>query len=240
MGYREVYREENENAQERYLLVTDRLKDIPAENTVPELYRDYFHKEADFLLYLDEILRKKEEGSLDEESMEECRQRNERLYGDLRPENYERCYGNPAYAAEKFGTEAGQMLTFLYSELQAGIGYVFEEKKAAFVTLCELFVQVYNCFEQEEGPDLKEAKQVIYWYFHDYSEIFAEWQVTEMTDPGDELQASHPLRDGKVIVEDIEDNPGFFRVRLFAVPHFQIEGMDVNLSLVSQMPKAKA
>ncbi|EGJ6450691.1 type VI secretion system contractile sheath large subunit [Escherichia coli] len=29
--------------------------------------------------------------------------------------------------------------------------------------------------------------------------------VTEMTDPGDELQASHPLRDGKVIVEDIED-----------------------------------
>ncbi|MER1670711.1 type VI secretion system contractile sheath large subunit [Klebsiella aerogenes] len=63
--------------------------------------------------------------------------------------------------------------------------------------------------------------------------------VTEMTDPGDELQASHPLRDAKVVVEDIEDNPGFFRVKLYAVPHFQVEGMDVNLSLVSQMPKAK-
>ncbi|EGC2967434.1 TPA: type VI secretion system contractile sheath large subunit, partial [Escherichia coli] len=60
--------------------------------------------------------------------------------------------------------------------------------------------------------------------------------VTEMTDPGDELQASHPLRDGKVVVEDIEDNPGFFRVKLYAVPHFQVEGMDVSLSLVSQMP----
>lgn len=64
--------------------------------------------------------------------------------------------------------------------------------------------------------------------------------VTEMTDPGDDLQASHPLRDAKVEVEDIEDNPGFFRVKLYAVPHFQVEGMDVNLSLVSQMPKAKA
>ncbi|ENK1468441.1 TPA: type VI secretion system contractile sheath large subunit, partial [Klebsiella pneumoniae] len=64
--------------------------------------------------------------------------------------------------------------------------------------------------------------------------------VTEMTDPGDELQASHPLRDASVVVEDIEDNPGFFRVKLYAVPHFQVEGMDVNLSLVSQMPKAKA
>jgi type VI secretion system protein ImpC len=64
--------------------------------------------------------------------------------------------------------------------------------------------------------------------------------VTEMTDPGDDLQASHPLRDAKVVVQDIEDNPGFFRVQLFAVPHFQVEGMDVNLSLVSQMPKAKS
>jgi hypothetical protein len=42
--------------------------------------------------------------------------------------------------------------------------------------------------------------------------------VTEMTDPGDELQASHPLRDAKVVVEDIEDNPGFFRVKLYAIP----------------------
>ena len=63
--------------------------------------------------------------------------------------------------------------------------------------------------------------------------------VTEMTNPGDDLQASHPLRDAKVTVEDIDDNPGFFRVKLYAVPHFQVEGMDVNLSLVSQMPKAK-
>ena len=62
----------------------------------------------------------------------------------------------------------------------------------------------------------------------------------EMFALGDELQASHPLRDAKVVVEDIEDNPGFFRVKLYAVPHFQVEGMDVNLSLVSQMPKAKA
>lgn len=45
-----------------------------------------------------------------------------------------------------------------------------------------------------------------------------------MTDPGDELQASHPLRDASVVVEDIEDNPGFFRVKLYAVPHFRVEG----------------
>ncbi|WP_445493458.1 type VI secretion system contractile sheath large subunit [Photorhabdus sp. SF281] len=63
--------------------------------------------------------------------------------------------------------------------------------------------------------------------------------VTEMTDPSDAVQASHPLREARVMVEDIDDNPGFFRVRLYAVPHFQVEGLDVNLSLVSQMPKAR-
>ncbi|KVN80622.1 type VI secretion system contractile sheath domain-containing protein [Burkholderia ubonensis] len=63
--------------------------------------------------------------------------------------------------------------------------------------------------------------------------------VTEMTDPGNDLQAAHPLREAKVTVEDIEDNPGFFRIKLFIVPHFQIEGVDISLSLVSQMPKAK-
>lgn len=63
--------------------------------------------------------------------------------------------------------------------------------------------------------------------------------VTEMNDPSDALQASHPLREAKVIVEDIDDNPGFFRTKLFIVPHFQVEGMDIGLSLVSQLPKAK-
>ncbi|WP_321951741.1 type VI secretion system contractile sheath large subunit [Paraburkholderia bannensis] len=63
--------------------------------------------------------------------------------------------------------------------------------------------------------------------------------VTEMKDADDELQASHPLRHANVEVEDIEDNPGFFLIKLFIVPHFQIEGMDVSLSLISQMPKKK-
>ncbi len=63
--------------------------------------------------------------------------------------------------------------------------------------------------------------------------------VTVMTTPGEDLQAAHPLRDARVEVEEIEDNPGFFRIKLFIVPHFQIEGMDVSLALMSQMPRAK-
>jgi type VI secretion system protein ImpC len=63
--------------------------------------------------------------------------------------------------------------------------------------------------------------------------------VTEMNDPGPELISTHPLKAAQVSVNEIEDNPGFFRVNLSVMPHFQIEGIDINLSLVSQMPKGK-
>jgi len=63
--------------------------------------------------------------------------------------------------------------------------------------------------------------------------------VTEMKDPGPDLIATHPLKAAEVTVSEIADNPGFFSVGLSVMPHFQIEGIDINLSLVSQMPKGK-
>lgn len=63
--------------------------------------------------------------------------------------------------------------------------------------------------------------------------------VTEMKNPGPELAATHPLSYGQVTVVENPDNPGFYRVSMAVVPHFQVEGIDVSLSLVSQMPQGK-
>lgn len=62
--------------------------------------------------------------------------------------------------------------------------------------------------------------------------------VTTMNDPSDELTAKHPLREGFVEVTNIVENPGYFQVKIYIKPHFQIEGMDLRLSLVSQLPAA--
>jgi len=64
--------------------------------------------------------------------------------------------------------------------------------------------------------------------------------VTKMNDPDPDLIATHPLRDGHVEVKEIPENPGFYSVSLHVMPHFQIEGVDVRLSLVAQMPSAKS
>jgi type VI secretion system protein ImpC len=57
-----------------------------------------------------------------------------------------------------------------------------------------------------------------------------------MDNPSEKVIAKHPLRAAEVKVRDIEGNPGFFRVETMIMPHFQIEGMDINLSLVGKIP----
>jgi len=61
--------------------------------------------------------------------------------------------------------------------------------------------------------------------------------VTKMNNPSPDLAASHPLKDGQVIVSESADNPGYYSVNMYVQPHFQVEGVDVRLSLVSQMPE---
>jgi type VI secretion system protein ImpC len=63
--------------------------------------------------------------------------------------------------------------------------------------------------------------------------------VTETVNPSPKVAAQFPLSAGKVSVSENLDNPGFYSVSMAVSPHFQVEGLDVNLSLVSQMPKEK-
>lgn len=174
--------EDMEAYRERFELMTERIRQIPSEQSVPEKYRDYFLKAVPLLLKTEEIFRKAEAGTLKDRSLEECRADQAELYRHIVPENYDHSYANPAYAVEALGREAGQMLTLLCSELEGCIAWAFRGRLRELTLLFELFVQVYNCLEED---DLKEARDTIYWYFHDYSEIFMENQIHDMICPDD-------------------------------------------------------
>ncbi|MEM8812110.1 MAG: type VI secretion system contractile sheath large subunit [Pseudomonadota bacterium] len=49
-------------------------------------------------------------------------------------------------------------------------------------------------------------------------------------------KARRPLADAKVEVFEDEENPGYYSARFYLRPHFQLEGMDIGLSLVSRLP----
>ena len=52
-----------------------------------------------------------------------------------------------------------------------------------------------------------------------------------------EYKATHPLAEGLVVVEENEENPGYYSSKFFLKPHYQLEGLSVSLRLVSRMPK---
>lgn len=182
MGYRELYQESNEQAAERFELVMERIAQIAEQTDVPEVYDDYFKKTAAFLLQLKEIVTEKENASTETKTMEALEQENKALYEDLFAENYATGYGNPAYAVEKLGEEYGQILSFLYAECRKHIKDAYCAKKMNVTIAAELFVEVYNFFEDTEGVDKQAVEQAIYWYFHDYSEIFIGESVREIVD----------------------------------------------------------
>jgi len=51
----------------------------------------------------------------------------------------------------------------------------------------------------------------------------------------EEVKARYPLADAKVTVTENEENPGYYAASVHLRPHFQLEGMDIGMSLVSKI-----
>ncbi len=55
----------------------------------------------------------------------------------------------------------------------------------------------------------------------------------------EETKARQPLKEASVDITPDPENPGYYRGQFRFVPHYQFEGMDVALSMVSRLPGAK-
>ena len=173
----------------RYELAIERIENIKGENTVSEKYRDYFRTLADFALLVDKLKEKIENGEYYKFSIEELECWNTHLYDDVLGEHYKTSYTNPAFATEKFGIEYGRLLSFLYTELRGVIPYAFEKKTEYLDILFELFIEVYNQFEEENEPEYEHVRQTIYWYASDYCDVFLADRIKEQIDPEDNFAA---------------------------------------------------
>ena len=173
----------------RYELAIERIENIKGENTVSEKYRDYFRTLADFALLVDKLKEKIENGEYYKFSIEELECWNTHLYDDVLGEHYKTSYANPAFAKEKFGIEYGRLLSFLYTELRGVIPYAFEKKIEYLDILFELFIEVYNQFEEEKEPEYEHVRQTIYWYASDYCDVFLADRIKEQIDPEDNFAA---------------------------------------------------
>ncbi|MCB2078757.1 MAG: type VI secretion system contractile sheath large subunit [Novosphingobium sp.] len=53
----------------------------------------------------------------------------------------------------------------------------------------------------------------------------------------EETKAKLPLKEAQIDIIPDEENPGYYKGKFLFVPHYQLEGMDVSLSMVSRLPK---
>ena len=93
--------------KERYELAAERVRGIEQEKNVPERFQDYFEKTGKFLVQMLDLREQIVQGELERMPLEELRELNRSLYGDILPENYENSYGNPAYACKVLGEAYG-------------------------------------------------------------------------------------------------------------------------------------
>ena len=183
MSREEMLEQRNEACRERHVLAVDRLRSIVAEETVPEKYLSYFQDVTIFLLELENVRRKIADGSWKRYSLKQKQSLNEILYSALLGEHYKKNYANPAYAAEKLGLEMGRLLSLLCAETRSGIPYAFENRMDYLTILYELFIEVYNCFENTEEPEPKEIRDILYWYASDYCDVFLADRIEEQINP---------------------------------------------------------
>lgn len=169
--------------EERYNLVIDRIKAIIEEKTAAEPYREYFQHVARFILKLDELKQNVESGRQKEMSEEALREEMDALYADELEANYEKSYANPAYAVLVLGGELGSFLSAVYAEIRGSISYVQEQRLEYVVIGAELFIEIYNKFEEEEQPQLESLKEIFYWYASDYCDVFAADRIKDQIDP---------------------------------------------------------
>ena len=168
--------------EERYNLAVDRIGDIKEERTVDVKFRDYFVKVAEFIHLIDETKKKIEDHTFDGMQIEELAAWNKKLYSDILPEHYRESYANPDYAVAQLGEVYGSTLSALYAEIRAAIVYVYEKKTEYLDILFELFIEVYNQFEEEEMPEPHVLKEILYWYASDYCDVFVADRIHEQVD----------------------------------------------------------
>lgn len=166
---------------ERYILSLERIKEIPNENLIEEPFLEYFVKMAHFVLSMDDLKNKIEDGCLKKYSFFELQKLNQSLYEDILEDHYDVSFANPSYATKKLGEEYAKYLSFLYIELRGMIRYAFEGRLEEMTICMEIFLEIYHIFA--DGASVKEVKEALYYHISDYCDVTVDYRVREGLDP---------------------------------------------------------
>ena len=188
MTENKIILEENKNYYERFSLAVERIRMIHTElwdqsvTLADKHLNSYFIKTSYFALQLSEIYNLSKNNILKTLTESELFHLNQGLYEDIAPAKYETSYTNPAYAVKRFGAETGLYLSALYAELHSNIPNAIEERLFNLTTIFELFIEIYNLFEDSDCKP-EQIRSALYYYFFDYSDVTIKAGLNDMLNP---------------------------------------------------------
>lgn len=112
------------------------------------------------------------------------------------------------------------------AKLSARLPYLF---------VCSRFAHYLKCIVRDKVGSFKDREQMETW-LNDWIMNYVDGDPANSTQ---ETKARKPLASAEVVVEEVEDNPGYYTSKFFLKPHYQLEGLTVSLRLVSKLPSAK-
>lgn len=185
--------------KERYDIAIERIKEIITEDTVEEKFLPYFVAAAQFILKIDNLLGLIESKKIEKLTLEQLTALNKDLYEDETEIVYGKCFANPKFAVEKLGEEYGQLLCYVFTTNRNMISNAFQGKLEEITLRMELFIEIYNQFEDRENLTKKSIHDMIYSFEKDNSEIFMTNRIDEIINPENDFAV-------KIVMEsDLED-----------------------------------
>ncbi len=110
--------------------------------------------------------------------------------------------------------------------LSARIPYMFAVSR---------FAHYLKCMVRDKIGSTKEKDQLERWL----NNWIVRYVDADPKNSSEEAKARKPLAAAKITVVPNEENPGYYSASVWLRPHFQLEGMDIGMSLVASLAEGK-
>ncbi len=104
-----------------------------------------------------------------------------------------------------------------------------------YLFACCRFAHYLKCIVRDKIGSFKEREDMEKW-LQKWIMQYVDGDPERSTE---ETKSRKPLAAAEIVVEEVEDNPGYYTSRFYLRPHYQLEGLTVSLRLVSKLPSAK-
>jgi type VI secretion system protein ImpC len=104
-----------------------------------------------------------------------------------------------------------------------------------YMFACSRFAHYLKCIVRDKIGSFRERDEMESWL----NSWIMSYVDGDPLNSSQETKAKKPLAAAEVVVEEVEDNPGYYTAKFFLRPHYQLEGLTVSLRLVSKLPSLK-